>query len=433
MRPIKVIIFAYDFPPSNSVGAQRPYSWLKHFNDFGIYPVVITRHWDAVSTADDRIRPSQSKENETLETEFGTILRVPFLPNIRDRILLKYGEQHAVIRRILSLWYSMAQYVFASSDNRRNMLDAAREYVKKNPCDIIIATGEPFILFHYAKILSKEFGIPWIADYRDGWSTNYHLQSTASGLDQLINNLYFTPLEKRIVATSALITTAAPAIRTDLCKLHPTKNAKVIFNGFFPEMFETLTKKEKRTNQPFIIAYSGTLYPYQKLNMFIDGFEKFVRLSALSPSEIQVHFLGLEYQPDQMKRLLDYKPDLNKYIKITGRMPHSESLIVLNQADVLLLLTNARFGQIYAKVFDYVALGKPILMCENDQGPLEQILNDAGTGHIADNSDQVCEQLSSLYETLPSATINAAHVQQYSRKYQAERLANFIKSFLQNK
>jgi glycosyltransferase involved in cell wall biosynthesis len=429
---MRVLILAYDFPPNSSIGGQRPYSWFKYFKDFGVKPVVVTRHWSEISTSEDTIKPC-GNHVDYIENESGTLIRVPFRPNLRDKMLLRFGYRFKLLRKIISLWYSLSQFHLPFFDNRRNMYYEARAYLEKNPCEAIIATGEPFILFQYAMLLSREFNIPWVADYRDGWSTDYHILAGTSRIEKWINKNIVYHLERQIVSSCALITTPAQAFKEDLLHLHSKKKIEVLYNGFFSEMFEPLMKKGHRTNQPFIIAYSGTLYPYQKLNIFIDGFEKFVRLNALSPSEIQIHFLGLEYQPDQMKRLLDYKPDLNAFIKITGRIPHIESLIILNQADVLLLLTNASFGQIYAKVFDYVALGKPILMYENDHGPLEQILNDSGTGYIADNSNQVCEQLSLLYQNAPSATINAAHVQKYSRKHQAERLANIIKSFLQIK
>ena len=34
----KALILAYDFPPFNSIGGQRPYAWLKYFREFGKTP-----------------------------------------------------------------------------------------------------------------------------------------------------------------------------------------------------------------------------------------------------------------------------------------------------------------------------------------------------------------------------------------------------------
>ena len=41
----KILILCNDFPPVNSIGADRPYSWYKYFHEFNLYPIVITKNW----------------------------------------------------------------------------------------------------------------------------------------------------------------------------------------------------------------------------------------------------------------------------------------------------------------------------------------------------------------------------------------------------
>ena len=40
----KVLILCNDFPPVNSIGAERPYSWYKYFHNSGYYPIIITKN-----------------------------------------------------------------------------------------------------------------------------------------------------------------------------------------------------------------------------------------------------------------------------------------------------------------------------------------------------------------------------------------------------
>ena len=42
---MKALILCNDFPPLNSIGAQRPYSWYKYFKRYGIDVTVITQNW----------------------------------------------------------------------------------------------------------------------------------------------------------------------------------------------------------------------------------------------------------------------------------------------------------------------------------------------------------------------------------------------------
>lgn len=422
---MRLLILAYDFPPNGSIGGQRPYSWFKYFKEFGIHPVVVTRHWDMVVTPEDTIRPCGTEVTVT-ESEEGTIIRVPFRPNLRDRMLLRYGNRFTVLRKALSLWFTLAQYFLPWADNRRNMLDAARSYFMENPCDAIIATGEPFILFRYAQMLSKEFGTPWVADYRDGWSTNYHVES--SGLmDRLMNQLFMRPLEKHLILSSSLVTTAAPAFREELRRLHPHAQVEVVMNGYFHELFEDLSPTASPTDRPFTIAYSGTLYPYQKVELFLQGLRLLTEMHSFTPMDIQVVFLGLSFQPQQVERVMGADESLAPFLRFTDRMPHSESLQRLNEADMLLLLANRDYGQIYAKVFDYIAIGKPVLLCEDDHGPLRAVLEEAGTGLYADSAEDICAHLLRLMDEETPQRPDSSCIRQFSRKHQASVLAKLLK------
>lgn len=422
---MRLLILAYDFPPNGSIGGQRPYSWFKYFKEFGIHPVVVTRHWDMVVTPEDTIRPCGTEVTVT-ESEEGTIIRVPFRPNLRDRMLLRYGNRFAVLRKVLSLWFTLAQYFLPWADNRRNMLDAARSYFMENPCDAIIATGEPFILFRYAQMLSKEFGTPWVADYRDGWSTNYHLQSNASQLQRELNELLYQSIEKRAVSTCAQITCATPVLQHELASLHPRMAIRVIFNGYFPELFENLRIDENRIEAPFLIGYSGTLYPYQKLELFLDGVSLFIKTKGVSPSNLQLLFVGMDYQTEAKERLKSSATDLLPFIRTTPRLAAIDAIGMLSRCDFFVLLASRDFSPIPAKLFDYLALNKPILMCENDCSTVEEILNETGHGLIADSPEEVCKHINSIYDRKFIVTRSKGS-DKFSRKHQASVLAELLK------
>lgn len=157
-------LLAYDFPPLNSIGAKRPWSWYRYPPEFGYHPVVVTRQWDESAASKDVVVESDGRS---------TIIRVPYQPNLRDRMLARFGEQRfSLLRRMLTAYYSIAQYFTFMGDNRAGIYQAASEQLQKHPCHAIIATGEPFVLFRYAKKLGERFNIPWVADYRDGLDTN---------------------------------------------------------------------------------------------------------------------------------------------------------------------------------------------------------------------------------------------------------------------
>ena len=150
----KLLILAYDFPLYKSIGVQRPYSWYTYFKEFGWKPIVITRHWNSnIKNGRDYIKPSINQSFESKETEQGFIRRAPLKPNLRDKMLLKFGlNKFSKLRKTLTLFYKLTEFYIPLFDNRKTIFIAARKYLKKNKVDAIIATGEPFILFKYAYI-----------------------------------------------------------------------------------------------------------------------------------------------------------------------------------------------------------------------------------------------------------------------------------------
>ncbi|MGB0917397.1 MAG: hypothetical protein ACPGU4_07385 [Flavobacteriales bacterium] len=424
----RAVILAYDFEPHNSIGAQRPLGWFKYFKQLDIHPVIITRHWDKIENPNDLVKASSATNVERDERELGTIIRVPYKPNLRDKILLNYGSNKwIIVRKLLSLVYSVGQYFFFGLDNRVGIYRAAQDYITKEGADAIIATGEPFILFRYASKLSKRFGLPWIADYRDGWSQNYGALHNAGTLQRFINLNVFSNIEKRLVKSSAAVTVTVESHKKEVQSLVPNARTEIVMNGFFEEAFQNLASTES-SNKPFTIAYSGTIYPYQDLEVFLDGLEKAIDLNGFTPNDIQVVFYGLAYQPEQLSRVVNYSQNLSNYIKHTAKMPYTDAIEKLNEANVLLLLATPEKQQIYAKVFDYVALQKTILMVRNDEGPLKQILNDTPTPLVCNTAEEVCQAVTSAVQN-PQGLTNVSSVsEKYSRRSQAKEMASVITS-----
>ena len=102
----KIVILAYDFPPYLSIGAMRPYSWYKYLDKNEWEITVVTRNWDSeIINAIDYVKPSKNKKLAIDVTEEGAIYRLPFKPNLRDKIILKHGlDRFAIIRKLLTLF-----------------------------------------------------------------------------------------------------------------------------------------------------------------------------------------------------------------------------------------------------------------------------------------------------------------------------------------
>jgi len=417
----KALILAYDFPPYNSIGGQRPLGWYKYLHESGIAPVVVTRNWDIkIENPIDYITPC-GKAVEYEQSGAGLIIKAPFKPNLRDKLILKYGlNKLSIIRKTLTIIYQLLEFYWPVFDNRKTIFEAADKYLQTNTVDIIIATAEPFILLKYASELSEKYNTRWIADYRDGWSTNYN----RSRYEQF----FYKNIERSVILSSSLITTVSDEFKEQLSLLHHNKPIRVIKNGYFPEYFESI---EPNTTTEFTIGFAGTLYPYQPIELFACGLE----YANIDTNKLKIKFIGVNYYQEQKSRILAAFSRFEKNIITTCRLPHNSAISELNKCNILLLPASAKYAQLYAKVFDYLALRKVIILFENDKGALAQIIADTHSGVICNTPHEIAATLEQAYaEWQQTGTVacNSINIEQYSRKEQTKKLANIINDLPEN-
>jgi glycosyltransferase involved in cell wall biosynthesis len=417
----KALILAYDFPPFNSIGAQRPYSWLKYFREFGLDPIVVTRHWDIEITGPDDCNLPSKHIRVTEETnQYGKIIRAPFFPSLRDRLISKTDLPTVLFRKGLSVWQLLTEHFIASSDNKRPILEAAKAYLKNNDIDVIIACGEPFVLFRYAAELSQEFKTPWVGDYRDGWSTNYRWDDAK--FYGLIQKSVQKKVEKQVTATASLLTTAAPSFSERLSALTGRKVADipVVYNGYFEDKFVGLEKVSLK--KTFSITHAGTLYYFQRVETFLAGLNLFMNQNP--EAIVETTFYGLNYYPAQIDRI---KKSAGKAkISFTDKVPHEQMLRELASSHLQLLVATPEKHQVYGKVFDYIASGRPTLMVENDKGPLEWILGFQKNSAIASSPKEVANYLRELYHSPDKQKRINREGDDFTRKNKAGEFASLV-------
>jgi glycosyltransferase involved in cell wall biosynthesis len=436
----KVLILAYDFPPYVSVGGLRPFNWYKHFKEFDIEPIVITRQWgNTYGNALDYIAEGISNELITESNELGTVLRTPYHPNLSNRLLLKYGEKRfKIIRKAISAFYEFGQFLFPIGP-KVELYKAAKTYLKTDNVDLILATGDPFVLFRYASKLSKKHNIPWIADYRDPWSQSF---SAKKGFFHRKFDLFF---EKRIVKTALQINTVDQLFKLKLNQLFPTKQIEIFPNGF-DEIEIARTNSIEQKSEILTFSFIGTIYLWHPIRELLNDFAIF---SAKHPEkDFRVKFYGIN-NADEISELVNSQfTELKEKIVLIAKLPNGELLAHLAKDNVLLLFNYFQFTG--TKIYDYLGLKRKILLCyenseeakmlknqyyfheiETDITPQIDIINKTNSGVIVRDSQHlinVIEGLFSEFQETGRIFCNSKNVENYSRKIQVEKLADLIKS-----
>jgi hypothetical protein len=429
---VKVLVLAYDFPPLISVGGLRPYSWFKYLPENGISVIVVTRQWnDTISSPADYVRPTSVTSSEKFDDSGNEIIRTSFQPNLRDRLLLKFGfARYILFRKFLTFIYSFFEYLFFAFDSKAGIYSEALKAIEQLKPDFIIASAEPFILFKYAHKLSAKYQIPWIADYRDGWTTNQGNYSY--GFARSLQIAFYRMLEKKYMGNAAFITTASPTYAEALKSISDSKRIEVIYNGFDDEHFQGLQSIIPPSNK-FVITYAGTIYPHQQLEMFLNGLREFIELQKIKADELELCFYGLEGQAQAKERVMKFFPALEKFISIKSRIPYSELAKAMRASHLLLLLSEKGADWLNAKIFDYLGACRKIVLVQNDHGIMEQIIDKTESGVCFDSAGEVRAFLQEEYANFRKGIVEEVKLNSaaavYFRRNQARALSELLKKY----
>ncbi len=423
----KVLILAYDFPPWHSAGAQRPFSWMRYLPEHDWHPVVVTRHWDeGIREPVDTLRSSSDQDIRVQEESTHTLIRVPYRASFRDRLLLRYGSNRFVLlRKLLSFLMAYARFYLPWCDPARPILKQADLYLSGAGADLIIATGEPFILFKYAFLLHKKHKIPFVLDYRDGWTTGRSLDLYQKK-QKTITRFIFRSMERHFLKHAAMVISPSPDYIRHLSSLGKFPS-EIIYNGYFPEYLNSNSCAEN--NSIFTIIYSGIIYPFQPLDQFLKGLSKAIYGS--SELKIKLKFIGTEINSEKLNSIQKNIDKNRIIIELSPRMNSKDYSEALMRADLLLLLTSEGSEWLNAKLFDYLAARRMILLFTGDKGLMEKIILETGSGVVCHTEEELTRFLPDAYsEFLANGKVagTASPPETFSRKNQAARLAKILDS-----
>lgn len=436
---MKVLILAYDFPPYVSVGGLRPYSWFRYLSEFGVEPTVVTRQWEnRYGDERDYVAPSATTVVEVERSDRGTLVRSPYAPNLSNRLLLSAGPgKHRVLRKVITAFYEIGQY-YVPIGPKANLFHAARHHLAKHKVDAIIATGDPFVLFAYGARLSKEFGIPWVADYRDPWSQDTRRPRVLRWWEARI--------ERHTVASASAITTASGFFKHLIAQLHPGRLAEVIPNGYDPEATGP-AENCPQGRHTLTIAFTGTISPWHPVESVFAVFDDFI--GTHPDRALRLHMVGVNGSEDLGNLLLAKFPRLAGSVKFTRRLPNHEAALALADANAFLLFN--MYAHSGTKVFDYLALKRRILLCYSDDpmarqlkdkhynmqiAPdvdvrvLERMVQETNSGVVVRDAPHLREALADLYrefKTSGRVACESVGIERYSRQALAGQLARVLK------
>lgn len=378
-----ILIISYFYPPCSLTAAQRPAGWVKHLHTFGYRPIVLTRNWDVkIQTPKDQLVSTGSKIKVDTHAHY-EVHYLPYKATIRDRL---YNSSFSFIRKCSKL-FTLRDQIGENFSNHfipfANLYDYSVTIIPQKEIQAIIITANPFIQFRFGYLLHKRFNIPWIADYRDDWTTT-ELVTYRNVLERFVFRLH-TYYEQKWVATAAMITSVSPYYVKKISHFVSIPG-EAIYNGF--DDFTSIQTTTLSTNK-FVITYNGTLYPSQDIEGFIRVVNMLI-IEFFSRIDVVVQFPGVAFDPIQAARIRGLVTGFEKHYLITDRISKQEVLQLQADSDVLLMLPHRGLKGIpSSKLYEYLSLRKPILCYPSDEDIIASVLTETKLGLITTDERQL--------------------------------------------
>lgn len=411
----KILIIANEFPPMGGAGVQRTTKFVKYLPQFGIEPVVVTKK-HVGSLTDVTLLDDLSKDLKIYRLNpYDTVnrkgvLRLPF-KFLGSRILSPDSEFY---------WYYF---------NREKVL----KIIKEENIKCIYSTSFPYSSHLMGLYIKRSMpNIIWITDFRDEWTNNpYHLDSIYKKIKLK------TEKKKELSVTSECdyLITNTPFMLENFVRDNNSLMGRSTYipNGYDDDDFNGLVNKTNGGDK-FVITYTGSLYGRRNLDEFLDGLKVLIENNKIDKNKLEIRIVGNVYQ-SVLEAYAD-KYDLVGIIKSFGYLPHKESIQMLYNSDIILLVIGKGKGSknfYTGKIFEYIRVDRPILAIVPEDGAAAQVINDTKTGTVIDPEDikSISIALEYYYKSWLDKNIihkpNWEAINRYSRKAQTQKLASIIK------
>jgi glycosyltransferase involved in cell wall biosynthesis len=400
----RVLVLAYFFPPVGGAGVQRTLKFVKYLAPLGWDATVISTRSRAYGARDESLLaevPESARVRRTAALPFARYLGFAL-----HRLKLQWLRTYV-------MWpdggLGWAPFAFL----------AAMRAVRRDRPDVVFSSSAPYGSHLVTLFVSRLSGIPWVADFRDEWAANPHLEAQPRLLARLSDRA-----ERAITRGARKIIVAADYFELSGLPRDDPRRVEII-NGVDEDDFSG--DPAPVAPDRFVLSHVGTLYELQDPSAAIRALAALGAHGAVDAERIEVRLVGNVWIPD-------FEPPPGVRVEQTGYVEHARAIGEMRSATVLLLYVPAASLAPSGKLFEYLASGRPVLCLARDDNLASRVVREWEAGVVADPHDgsAISAALLELWrrwegDGLPDQVeVRRRALEQYSRRATAAQLANVL-------
>ena len=401
MKHLLVIVYA--FPPCSVSGIHRPLGFVKYLEPSGWRSTVLCAENPIYPERDHRLLSQIPGSARVIRTR--DVDPLAWLQRLRQQLRPRQaapaamgspppaapvgtaGEESrwnplravkgSVVRRLhppglVPGWYLPALW-------------AGRRLIREQRPDALYSSGPPWTAHLVACQLAAEYGLPWVADFRDPWVSNPR-PFTDEGLRRR-----HAVLEARLLARADVVVCVLETMRRDFLARYPHRRPQdvvTITNGFDPATFQCVGPGSGGGtgdgSASLTILHTGHLYGRRRIEPLLGALTEWIGEEPAPGPPVRVHLLGgsAEYVAELRSRVA--RSAAAPWVEVEPEIPHQQALQRQAEATVLLLVGFSGPGEQYqmsGKIFEYLALRRPILALAPFDSPIGDVLLATGVRH----------------------------------------------------
>ena len=422
----KVLIITYYWPPAGGPGVQRWLKFVKYLPDFGIKPIVYVPKNPTYPILDQNLLSEVPAGVTILKQHIfepyaiASILSKSKVQKISSGVIPEQKKQ-SVIEKI-SLWIRGNLFI---PDARvlwvKPSVIYLQKYIEENDIDTIITTGPPHSVHLIGFHLKKKTKVSWIADFRDPWTTIGYQKSLK--LSSFAARKH-KQLEKEVLTYADEILVTSKSTKSEFAEI-TSKPIHIITNGYDVE-----TVERQKVDSKFSISHIGSLLSERNPEILWETLAELVAEIPSFKDDFELKLIGTV--SGSVLQSIE-KNSLNSYLHNLGYVSHAEAIAAQRKSQVLLLLeidSPETKAIIPGKLFEYMISGRPILALGPQDADFADIIRETNTGTFItyQEKQKLKSAIIDLYSRFLNGnlTVNAAGLQQYSRKNLTGKLADVI-------
>ncbi|MEQ8820171.1 MAG: hypothetical protein RLY93_07975 [Sumerlaeia bacterium] len=326
----------------------------------------------------------------------------------------------------------LRRHVFVPDDRigwKRFAFAEGQRLLRSGRFRAIYSTNYPQTAHEVGRSLARSSGLPWLADFRDGWTQNPVFSRFGNPLVAATQHL----LEQRTAEAATAIVTVSPPITRHLQSLRPPGllPAETIYNGFEPDLLAPAgVAREPLHPGKMTLLYTGTFFGPRRPDGLLRGLAEALRREPELRSAV---VLRLRTVLDQPARDLLRELDLSEAVEVLPPVPFHDIVAEQRRADGCVLVLESGPGaeiMVSQKVFEYLAARRPIFALV-PRGAAREVLEETGGAAIVDAEAEPDETGEALREFLGrvrggESVASEERLARYDRRRQAKRMAEIL-------